>query len=1279
MKSKSKKIIAFLCAIVIAATSAANWKQAGSVNATDSENTEVTPVSLEGFTTISTDDFVDSNGNIMESKQYTSDSSFTLKELANFDETLLTLKVKFEAIGAGSRIEFWGKDDSAFCYIYPQSENQLNTNHAGPMVKDAYWDYSIENTGVPSTINEEYLLQISTQYKDYDADGKMDGVQLGLYLNGIQVRLVDMKDCNYDLFGNRLTVRVGDSPVTLTGVETAAEEEQTYVELEGYQTISAHDFVDSSKNVMKSQRHTSNSSYTLKELTSFDKTLLTFKVEFEALGSATRIEFWGKDDNAYFFVNPSSTSQLYTGQVGTMTTGDAYWSLKIADTDIESTINQEYILQISTLYKDYDGDGINDGVQMGLYLNGVRVNQVDLKDCNLDNFGNRMTIRCDGAPVKVHHVDTEEEKEPAVRLDGFRYVTLDAFVDSNGNPMESKTYTGYETFSMRELESFDHTLLTMKVKFEQLDVNARIELLGVNEDAFYYVYPLETGRLMMTPYGAMTTYYDPSYSLWLSNLPNGEVTSTINEEYILQMSFEYKENNVVQVGVYLNGAMVREFGIPECDMANFGNRLSIRCSEEAPITVSAVGTTEELDFTLLDGFQNVSVYDFVDSDGNPMVSKTYTSVESFTLAERSNYDKTLLSFKVRFETIGAGGRIEFLGMDDSAFFYLYPADISMLRFHPNAANTMTNMADPWWGLELSNLPNGTVSSTINEEFILQIATEYKTDDMVQVTVYVNGELLETYNFDSCNMDKFGNRLTIRCDESSPITISVIETEGNAHYDEQIDVRDLVAMSKAGYGLKMKSNRAKLEADANGSGTIDVKDADIVRDRLLRTLPITDKDVMPIAGFYGPYPTYDNSGVYEFVDRINEHYFKLIADAGINLITYSDLDYASRWYQNQKTLNLCDKYQIAYMVNDSNVLKYANGSEISDADISAISAQIEKYSHNRAFYGMFLVDEPWTTEYHPVRNKDMSNGINGIEKHAYLADVLKNKLNIKYSQSPLGIWAITHPWYKPMTDYYDRYLKEYCDKLYPDYLTWAYYPFDAVPEDGIPGYFLNLTIMRNYAEQEKIPMWSGIQAGGQFNDAKEWFKSESYYPTEEQFNWNVNTVLAFGAKGLSYFPIVQPEHFAYALAEDGTKAMDFARNGLISATGERNQWWYYAREINKHIAVIDEVLMNSTHEGIIVTDETIKNGDMQHVDCFKTIDDYGINAIEGNAMIGCFDYQGKTALYVVNYSMESQQNMKLTFDTAHNMTIIQNAKTSSGNMSELTLDMAAGEGVLLVLE
>ena len=72
-------------------------------------------------------------------------------------------------------------------------------------------------------------------------------------------------------------------------------------------------------------------------------------------------------------------------------------------------------------------------------------------------------------------------------------------------------------------------------------------------------------------------------------------------------------------------------------------------------------------------------------------------------------------------------------------------------------------------------------------------------------------------------------------------------------------------------------------------------------------------------------------------------------------------------------------------------------------------------------------------------------------------------------------------------------------------------------------------------------------------------------------------------------------------------------------------------------------------------------------------------VKGNALIGCFNYQGKTALYVVNYEYNYAQKIDLKFVKECNVKVVQAAETSYVKTDNLVLDMPAGDGVLLVFE
>ena len=75
----------------------------------------------------------------------------------------------------------------------------------------------------------------------------------------------------------------------------------------------------------------------------------------------------------------------------------------------------------------------------------------------------------------------------------------------------------------------------------------------------------------------------------------------------------------------------------------------------------------------------------------------------------------------------------------------------------------------------------------------------------------------------------------------------------------------------------------------------------------------------------------------------------------------------------------------------------------------------------------------------------------------------------------------------------------------------------------------------------------------------------------------------------------------------------------------------------------------------------------------------LSSVEGNVLVGCFDFEGQTVLYVVNYDMENQQNVTLNFGQQQRVECIQKAETVHHESSnELILSMEPGEGVLVLI-
>ena len=146
-------------------------------------------------------------------------------------------------------------------------------------------------------------------------------------------------------------------------------------------------------------------------------------------------------------------------------------------------------------------------------------------------------------------------------------------------------------------------------------------------------------------------------------------------------------------------------------------------------------------------------------------------------------------------------------------------------------------------------------------------------------------------------------------------------------------------------------------------------------------------------------------------------------------------------------------------------------------------------------------------------------------------------------------------------------------------------------------------------------------------------------------------------------------------------MDPERSGLIAADGLPNRYWFYARSANEQVAVVDEILLKCECQCLITTNyakEVTKEAEgFIAEESYKELK--SVESGEKGAVIGCFDYQGKTAFYVVNNNLYDRQVITLNFEKkcTYSMLAVGCDKKQTSNVCEL--DLAAGAAMLIVIE
>ena len=448
------------------------------------------------------------------------------------------------------------------------------------------------------------------------------------------------------------------------------------------------------------------------------------------------------------------------------------------------------------------------------------------------------------------------------------------------------------------------------------------------------------------------------------------------------------------------------------------------------------------------------------------------------------------------------------------------------------------------------------------------------------------------------------------------------------------------------------------------------------------------DVMPVGGFYGPYASGGSIDGNERADLLTDKVFGLISDAGINMIVYGK----DIWVGEEGgsvanlILDLCEEHGIGYFMQSDWVESQLGGKTtpypVSDMALNSaggvqtlqrILDNMTKNGTRKCLLGIHAKDEPFTHE---------------IDTLEVLRDAFYNRLENNYGLdlfgNSLGKWNGTSTLFGTTSAItYEEYLNKFFAQAPFKMFSATQYPYTSAntAETRIAQSLYNtLAYYRELAISKNIPHWRMMQTGGQWNDAGAWIPSVSPYPNEAELLYDVNLSLAYGAKAIQYFTLVQPLHFAYAEGE----TYDYERNGLIGANGNITRWYYYVKRANEQIKAVDEYLMNSANLGVIVHGTTARKYFVDDAPANQTVLKENkfrqLVGIQGNDCIaGCFDYKGGTALYVVNYSRSKKGEILLKFNDVYRYTVIQRAETADvvGKSIPLTLDK--GEGALIVLK
>ncbi len=430
---------------------------------------------------------------------------------------------------------------------------------------------------------------------------------------------------------------------------------------------------------------------------------------------------------------------------------------------------------------------------------------------------------------------------------------------------------------------------------------------------------------------------------------------------------------------------------------------------------------------------------------------------------------------------------------------------------------------------------------------------------------------------------------------------------------------------------------------DGLGYTPAKTWEAVKVNNISFSAIGGEEVMPIVGYIGPTRDVVASNGEAVPSLITDEMFAAIEESGVNMIAGQVDDIAAYPEEVTLAMDLAAEHNIGYFIKDKSLVDI-DGGYVYGGDFSE---RMSEYMDHPAFCGLYFRDEP---EEMMMRNmavamEEFYNAAGNRDIHPY------------FNLYPYMVWNSLSG--------YESYLDSFMETK-PKYIAYDMYPFVGEPGDMDDTYFTNLSIIRKYAVEYKVPFWAYLQvcSGNQDNMTMRG-------PTEGELMYELHTTLAYGAKGIKWFPLFFPHYWALSAEKDSA--------GLFYYDGTKTPFFDMAKRAAKNITAVDHILMTSENVGVIFEGSspvpTANFGGEKIQD--KTFRE--LTKVEGDSvMIGCFDHGGKTVLYVVNNSISDSTDVELTFDDKYKYEIWQEGEMTEQIGSSLNFTFEVGEAALVVL-
>lgn len=314
------------------------------------------------------------------------------------------------------------------------------------------------------------------------------------------------------------------------------------------------------------------------------------------------------------------------------------------------------------------------------------------------------------------------------------------------------------------------------------------------------------------------------------------------------------------------------------------------------------------------------------------------------------------------------------------------------------------------------------------------------------------------------------------------------------------------------------------------------------------------------------------------------------------------------------------------------------------------SMVEKTKDHPAVMGYNIVDEPGFGEF-----RTLANTRDKIKEMIREDQIVMCNLFPNYApDSFLG----TAP--RDGKTSYEVYVESYMDMVRPDVLSFDHYPFMADKEgdhERIKLMLKNFSVIRNYGETYNVDTWGFVQNSS-------W--QGTRLPDDDELRFICHFHLIFGLKSYSYFLYCQPSD------KEGVEGIF---EGMLTYSGDKTDVYYRVQKQNSDINAMKGVFMSYDHKAFIIKNlhKDFRDSIAQNLltDTYKELESIDSR---GKILTGCFDKDGKTGLYVMNFDYTKGTEVTLKLNGNYEYMVwgangLEQLKTGK----EIKIELLPGEG------